>query len=137
MQAALPAFPALRACEYEQGFDFSLSTLPNLNTLLLSLAYKVQTNKPTWHAFKFSTRNMHFSGFKFPLYPREFCQSYLLLSIIVYLQSVSRQDCAIDIRVRPIFSLRPFCLVGKDQQLELNIYFSFQHNKFRRSGPHK
>lgn len=37
MQAGVAAFPALGASEYEQGFDFSLSTPQNLNTFLFSI----------------------------------------------------------------------------------------------------
>ena len=125
MQAALPAFPALRACEYEQGFDFSLSTLPNLNTLLLSLAYKPQTNKL---GMLLNSR-------------QEICTSHVLINVLDFHCTLARFvnlicyypnlwicNLWVDKTVPSIselgqFSLRPFCLIVKDQELQLNIYF--------------
>ena len=53
MQAGALAFPALPASEYEQGFDFSLSTPPNLNTFLSAIR-----RIPSWSVFNFQTRNI-------------------------------------------------------------------------------
>ena len=55
MQAGVPAFPALEASEYEQGFDFSLSTPQNLNTFLPTIP-----RIPSWSVFNFQTRNVKF-----------------------------------------------------------------------------
>ena len=48
----LAAFPALGASEYEQGFDFSLSSPQNLNTFLFS------SGIPSWPVFNFQPRNV-------------------------------------------------------------------------------
>ena len=55
MQAGVPAFPALEASEYEQGFDFSLSTPQNLNTFLTTIP-----RIPSWSVFNFQTRIVKF-----------------------------------------------------------------------------
>ena len=57
MQAGVAAFPALGASEYEQGFDFSLSTPQNLNTFLFP------SGIPSWSEFNFQTRNIKFLRF--------------------------------------------------------------------------
>ena len=58
MQAGVSAFPALGASEYEQGFDFSLSTPQNLNTFLFP------SGIPSWSVFNFQTkRNITFLRF--------------------------------------------------------------------------